>query len=121
MAEVVGVAFHCEAVDTHGYLALFGGIPGAVGVVVAGFGQYLVGNEVFAGAVALHNGAHHVLRYIFVVGQQLFGVFRKAVAAVAERRVVVVGPNAGIEAYSVYNLLGVKPLHLCIGVQFVEV
>ena len=50
----------------------------------------LVGDEILTGAVALHNGRHHVLRHIGIVGQKLLGVLGEAVAAIAERRVVIV-------------------------------
>lgn len=83
--------------------------------------EYGVGYVVFAGAVALHNGGHHVLGHVGIVGQQLFGVFGQAVATVAERGVVVVGADAGVEAYTIYNGLGVETFDLGICVELVEV
>ena len=83
--------------------------------------QYLARDEVLARAVALHDGSHHVLGHVGVVGQQLLGVLGEAVAAVAERRVIVVRPYPRVEAHPVYDGAGVKPLDLGVGVQLVEV
>lgn len=62
--------------------------------------QDLVGDEVLAGAVRVHDGLDEVLRLVFVVGQELLCVLRQAVAAVAERGVVVEGTDAGPQADS---------------------
>ena len=59
--------------------------------------EYLVGNEVLAGAVALYNGTHHVLGHILIVGQELLGVLGQAIASITEARVVIMGADAGIE------------------------
>ena len=83
--------------------------------------QYLARDEVLARAVALHDGGHHVLGHVGVVGQQLLGVLGEAVAAVAERRVVVVRPYPRVEAHPVYDGAGVQALDLGVGVQLVEV
>lgn len=71
VTEVVAAAFHREAVDAYGALPLAGGVVVAVAVVVvvAGFFEYLVGYEVFAGDVALYYGFYEVLRHVVVVGQ----------------------------------------------------
>lgn len=86
MAEVVAVRLHREAIYADGALAFEGGAVGigAGVVIVPGHLKYLVGNEVFAGAVTLYDGTHHVLRHVGVVGQKLLGVFRQAVATVTE-------------------------------------
>ena len=67
-------------------------------MVIPGFLQHSIGDVVLARAVALHDGGHHVLRHVLVVGQQLLGVLGQAVAAVAEARVVVVRADARVEA-----------------------
>jgi hypothetical protein len=54
----------------------------------------------------LHQGLGHVL----VVGQELLGVFGKAVAAVAGTGVVVVAADAGVEAHAINDLPGAKPM-----------
>ena len=97
------------------------GIPLAVAIVIAGLTQHLVGNEVLTGAVALDNGGHHVLGNIGIVGQQLFGVLRQTVAAIAEAGVIIVGTDTGVEADTRNDSLGVETLDLGIGVEFVEV
>ena len=71
--------------------------------VVAGAGEDLVCYEILSGAVGVHYCLNQVLRDIVVIGKELLGVFREAVAAVAEGRVVVVGAYAGVEADSVYD------------------
>lgn len=86
LTEVVGVGFHREAIYADDAFALRGvavGVGGCV-VVPSGKTKHLVGNEVLARAVALYDGRHHVLGNVGVVGEQLLGVFRQAVAAVAE-------------------------------------
>lgn len=121
LAEVVGAGLHREAVDTDDAFFLSGAVVLAVAVVVAGPGENLVGYEVLAGAVGVDDGLDEVLRDVVVVGEQLFGVLREAVAAVAEGRVVVVRADAGVETDPVDDGAGVKALHLGVGVQLVEV
>ena len=53
-AEVVGVRFHRQAVDTHDRLRL------ALADAVPHHLQHLVGDEVLAGAVGLHDGLDQV-------------------------------------------------------------
>ncbi len=121
LTEIVGVALHGEAIDTNDALLFAMGIPLAAGFVIACFTKNFVGNEVLTGAVALDNGGHHGLRYIGIVGQKLFGVLREAVAAIAKARVVIVSTNAGVEANTRDNSLGIEALDLGIGIEFVEV
>ena len=71
--------------------------------------------------VAFHDGAHHILGHLVVIGQQLLGVLRQTVASVAETRVVVVRADARVQTYSFDDGTGVQSLHLGVGVQFVEV
>jgi len=123
LAEVVGVGLHGEAIDANGALALCGGIEitTVVVVVIAGFLQHLIGNEVLAGAVGLDDGGHHVLRHGGVVRQELLGVLGQAVAAITEGGVVIVGANTGVQTDAIDDGLGVESLHLGIGVELVEV
>ena len=62
-----------------------------------------------------------VLRDFAVVGEELFGVFGQAVAAVAEAGVVVVVADARVEADAVDDLFGVQAVGVGVGVEFVEV
>ena len=114
-AEVVGVGLHRQAVDAHDRLrlALVHAVPDHL--------QHLVGDEVLAGAVGIHDGLDQVLRHVPVVGQQLLGVLGQAVAAVAEAGVVVVRPDARLQAHAVDDVAGVEASHLAIGVEPVEV
>ena len=121
LAEVVGVGLHGKAVDANDALLLTVSIPLAVAIVIAGLTQDLISNEVLTGAVALHNGGHHVLGNIGIVGQQLFGVLGQAVAAIAEAGVVIVGADTGVEADTRNDGLGVETLDLGIGIELVEV
>ena len=83
--------------------------------------QHLVGNEILARAVALHNGRHHILRHIFIIGQQLLGVLRQTVSTITKRRVVVVRANSRIETDTVDDGLRVETLDFGVGVQLVKV
>ena len=123
LAEVVGVGLHREAVDSdHDFLLLRGGVGVDAGVaVVADAVEDPVRDEVLAGAVAVHDGLDEVLRDVVEVRQELLGVLRQAVAAVAEGGVVVVVADAGVEADALDDGLGVEALHLGVGVQLVEV
>ena len=114
-AEVVGVGLHRQAVDAHDRLLLAGvnAIPHHL--------QHLVGDEVLAGAVGLHDGLDQVLRHVLVVGQQLLGVLGQAVAAVAEAGVVVVAADARLQAHAVDDVAGVEAADLAVGVELVEV
>lgn len=114
-AEVVGVGLHRQAVDAHDRLrlALVDAVPHHL--------QHLVGDEVLAGAVGLHDGLDQVLGHVLVVGQQLLGVLGQAVAAVAEAGVVVVAADARLQAHAVDDVAGVEAADLAVGVEPVEV
>ena len=114
-AEVVGVGLHRQAVHAHDRprLALVDAVPHHL--------QHLVGHEVLAGAVGLHDGLDQVLRHVLVVGQQLLGVLGQAVAAVAEAGVVVVAADARLQAHAVDDVAGVEAADLAVGVELVEV
>lgn len=89
---VVRAGLHYEPVDADGAgLAL----------------EDAAGDKVFAGAVCFNNSVNEVLRHVFVVGQQLLGVFGEAVAAKAKTGVVVVLPNSGVKAHAFDDLAGV--------------
>ena len=122
LAEIVGVALHRQTIDADGDgLARTVILVLRTVVVPAGLAQHGVGDVVLARAVALDDGGHHVLRHVLVVGEQLFGVLGQAVAAVAERGVVVVGADAGVEADALNDGAGVEALDFGIGIEFVEV
>ena len=67
-AEVVGVGLHRQAVHAHDRLLLAGvhAVPHHL--------QHLVGHEVLAGAVGIHDGLDQVLGHVLVVGEELLGV-----------------------------------------------
>ena len=123
LAEVVGVRLHGEAENADDARAFGRGAEVAVVVVVVvtGHFEYAVGDEVFARGVGVDDGAHEVLGHVLVVGQELLGVLRQAVAAVAERGVVVHVADAGVKTHTVDDLLGVEAFHLGVGVKLVEV
>ena len=76
LTEVVTVRFHRQAIDSdHAILLLrvLKVVPVAV-AVIAGLAQYLIGDEVLAGTITLHDGGHHVLGYVLVIGQQLLRI-----------------------------------------------
>lgn len=75
----------------------------------------------FAGHVGFDDGFNEVLGNVFVVGEELFGVFGEAVATVAKRRVVVVGADTGVERDAIDDVFGVETFGLGVGVEFVEV
>ena len=104
--EVVAVALHRQAIDAHGL-----GVPLQDGV----------GNELLADNIALHHSFDHCLGHILVVGQQLLRIFREAVAAVTEGRVVIVSADTRVHAHAVDDLLRVQALDLRVGIKLVEV
>lgn len=114
-AEVVGVALHGEPVDAHHRRGLAGVDERHHAV------DHRVRDVVLARAVRVDDGADEVLRDVAVVGEQLLGVLGQAVAAVAEAGVVVVGPDAGLEAHPADDVGGGEPLLLAVGVELVEV
>ena len=67
-AEVVGVGLHRQAVHAHDRLLL------APVDAVPHHLQHLVGHEVLAGAVGIHDGLDQVLGHVLVIRQQLLGV-----------------------------------------------
>ena len=123
LTEVVGVRLHGEAENADDARAFCRGAKIAIAlvVVVAGHVEHAVGDEVFARGVGVDDGAHEVLRHVLVVGQELLGVLRQAVAAVAERGIVIHVADAGVETHAVDDLLRVEAFHFGIGVELVEV
>ena len=113
--EVVGVGLHRQAVHAHDRLrlALVDAVPHHL--------QHLVGDEVLAGAVGLHDGLYQVLWHILIICEQLLGVLGQAVSAVAEAGVVVVGADARLQAHAVDDVAGVEAVDLAVGVELVEV
>ena len=121
LAEVVTAGLHRQAVHADDGLVLPRGVPLPVVLVRSGHFQDLPGDEVLPRAVALHDRRHHVLRHVLVVRQELLGVLRKAVAPVAERRVVVVRADPRVKAHAPDDGRGVQALDLRVGVKLVEV
>ena len=121
LPEVVAAGLHRQAVHADDGLVLPRGVPLPVVLVRSGHFQDLPGDEVLPRAVALHDGRHHVLRHVLVVRQELLSVLGEAVAAVAERRVVVVRADPRVKAHAPDDGRGVEPLDLRVGVQLVEV
>ena len=122
LAEVVGIALHCEAINSDSDFLLFRcrvGVDSGIDIVSRLF-QHAVGDVVLACAVAVHNGLDEVLRHIVEVGQQLLGVLREAVSAITEGGVVIVSTNSRIQTDALNDGPGVEAFHLCISVQFVE-
>ena len=78
MPEIVGIRLHRQAEHSDDAMLLCHTVVtvGAAVAVVTGTFQHLVGNEVLARTVTLHNGGHHLLRHIGIVGQQLLGILR---------------------------------------------
>ena len=71
MAEIVRVGLHGQSIHTDNAWMLFLCVvlTIVVVVVVSCFGKHAVGDEVFACAVAIHDGADEVLGHILVVSQ----------------------------------------------------
>ena len=90
-------------------------------VVVAGLAQHGIGYVVLACAVAFHYRFDEVFRHIGIVCQQLLGVLGQTVAAVAERRVVVMRADAWVKAHTFYYGSCVESLYFGVGVELVEV
>ena len=121
LAEVVAAGLHRQAVHADDGLVLPRRVPLPVILVRPGHFQDLPGDEILPRAVAFHDRGHHVLRYVLVVREQLLGVLGEAVAAVAERRVVVVRADPRVKAHAPDDGRGVQALDLRIGVKLVEV
>lgn len=104
--EVVTVALHRQTIDAHGLRITL---------------QDSVSNELLTDDIAFHYSFDHRLGDILVVGQQLFGVFGEAIAAVTEARIIVMAADTRIHAYPLNDLLRVQAFDLRVGVQLVEV
>lgn len=123
LAEIIAVRLHRQAINVDSTLALLVGaeIATVVIIVISGFGQHTVGNEVFSCTVAFHNRLNQVFGHVGIVCQELLGVLGQAITAVIEAGIVVMRADARVEADAVDDGLGVQPFHLGIGVKFVEV
>ena len=82
--------------------------------------KHPIRNKIFTSAVALNDCFNQVFRYIGIICEQLFSVLGQAVPAVTEAGIVVMSTDTRIKADAVDNLLSIQPLHLCIGIQFIE-
>ncbi len=79
------------------------------------------GDKIFMGTVGRYKGGNDILRYALVVHQQLLGIFGQAIAAIAERRVIIGAADPRVQADGLNNLPAIEPLEFGIGVQFVEI
>ena len=71
--------------------------------------------------ISARRGLVRVLRHVGIIGKELLCILREAVSAISERWVIIMRTDARIKAYTVDDILGVQSLHLCIGIQLVEV
>ena len=83
--------------------------------------QKLIDDKLLSRAVGIDDGANQVLGDVLEVGEELLGILGQAVPAVAEAGVVVVGPDARVQADSLDDIARVEALALGIGVELVEV
>ena len=83
--------------------------------------QNLIDDKLLSRAVGIDDGADQVLGDVLEVGEELLGILGQAVAAVAEAGVVVVCPDARIQADSLDDIARVEALALGIGIELVEV
>ena len=90
-------------------------------VIISCHLQHLIGNEVLTCAVAFNNGMYQILRHVCIVCQQLLRVFRQAVTAVAEARIVIVCADSRVKAYTLNDGLSVKSFNFCVCVKFIEI
>ena len=123
LAEIVGIGLHGQSVDADD-ARLLRGAPECICrgvIVISRHAEHLIGYEVLAGAVALDDGGHHVLRHIGIVGQQLFGVLGQAIATIAERWIVIVRADSRIKTDALDYGTGIKTLYFGIRVKLVEV
>ena len=123
LAEVVGVGLHRQAEDADhaGVLARGVELPGGVVVVVAGLAEDLVRDEVLAGAVGLDDRLDQLFRHVVEICEELLGVLRQTISTITKTRVVVVGANARIQAYTLDDGFRVQAFHFRIRVQLVEI
>ena len=83
--------------------------------------QHHAGNVILALVIGGNGGADDPVRDVAEVCHQLPRVLRQAVAAVAERRIVVVCADARVEAHAVDDLARIESLELAVGIELVEI
>ena len=83
--------------------------------------QHHAGNVILALVIGGDGGADDPVRDVAEVCHQLPRVLRQAVAAVAERRIVVVCADARVEAHAVDDLARIKPFEFTIGIELIEI
>ena len=120
-AEVIGTGFHDEAVDADD-----GWLEDGLLRFARNDRRFcplddFVGDEVFAGAVGADDGPDEGLGHISVVGQQLLGIFGKAVAAVTKAGIVVMCADAWVEAHAINDLAAFQAVGRGVGVELIEV
>lgn len=83
--------------------------------------QDLIDDKLLSRAVGVDDGADQVLGDVLEVGEELLGILGQAVPAVAEAGVVVMGPDARIQADSLDDIARAEALALGIGIELVKV
>ena len=74
--------------------------------------QNLIDDKLLSRAVGIDDGANQVLGDVLEVGEELLGILGQAVPAVAEAGVVVVGPDARVQADSLDDVVRVAALNM---------
>ena len=117
LTKIIRVRLHGEAINTNHALLFRCSIVfiSFAIVIISCHMEHTIGNEIFSGAVALHNGFNQVFRYILIICQQLFRIFRQAIAAIAKAGIVIKISDPRVKAHAFNDLLGVQALHLGIG------
>ena len=121
LTEVVGITLHSKSVNTNYNLVLEGFVIACAVTVSTCDIQNSVSNEVLSCSVGLNDCLDEVLRNIFIVSTELFGILRQALSAITKGRIVVEITNSGIKTYTLDDTVSVKVLHLSIGIKLVEI
>ena len=106
LTEVVAVCLHRKAVNPDDFRLA---------------GDNLIGDKVFTRRIGVYDSRYKVLRHVRIVGAKLLCVFGQAVAAVPERRVVIVIAYSRVERYALYDRLRVETFKFGVGIEFVEI
>ena len=105
LPKIVTANFHGQAIHSHQSRVM---------------GEYLMCDKVLSGIIRRNDGCNDIIGRILIIGQQLTGILRKAVAPITEGRIVIVRTDAGIEPYSSNDLLGIQAVQFGVCIQLIE-
>ena len=123
LAEVIRITLHSQSIHTnYTFLFLISAVIAAVEIViVTSLFQYTVSNKIFPGPITFHDRLYQILRYILIISQQLFGIFRQTLSAITDSWIIVMVADSWIQTNPFNDLPRIQSFAFRISIKFVEI